>query len=86
LIKIDTEGFEEKILSSSKDLINKFKPVLSLEIPYSNKILNKFYDLGYSPYYIIDSKLIQARNLKDTKYKKRGNLVLIHNNSQNLFN
>jgi len=55
-IKIDVEGFEHKVISGGLNLIQKFKPVLFVEVGWGvnhpnwsecEKVYNKLFEIGY---------------------------------------
>jgi len=60
-IKIDVEGYELNILIGAKDTINKYKPILLIEVPSGrkdrNNILNYLNDMGYYGYFIKNNKI-----------------------------
>jgi FkbM family methyltransferase len=60
-IKIDVEGYELNVLIGAKDTINKYKPILLIEVPSGrkdrNNILNYLNNMGYSGYFIKNNKI-----------------------------
>jgi len=51
-IKCDIEGFEYIVLSEMKEIIRKHKPIVQVEVwpDNSEKLLELFAELGYTPY------------------------------------
>jgi len=88
-IKIDTDGYELNILKSGKNLINKYNPIIFIEIfKYKNtyKIhLSKLIDFIISLHYdFYDQNLIKIKSIKNyIKYKmssyRSDNFYLIKN-------
>ena len=60
-IKIDVEGYELNVLIGAKDTINKYKPILLIDIPSRrkdrNNILDYLNDMKYSEYFIKNNKI-----------------------------
>lgn len=63
LIKIDVEGYEDKVLSGAEKTIRKYKPVLLIEIEQrhiGNKpilsVFQQILELGYSGYFFLDDE------------------------------
>lgn len=64
-LKIDVEGHELQVINGAMKLINRFKPVLYIEVsdnPDDNKtssfeLFNLLSNIGYSPYYYDANKL-----------------------------
>ncbi len=81
LIKSDTEGNELNVLGGGWDVINRYKPILILEINHDNIGLKEWYRLGFSPYYVENNNLISAAISKKT----RGDLVLLHEEKKHLY-
>lgn len=74
VIKSDTEGNELNVLKGGINAINKYKPILILEIHYKNVGLKEWYHHGFLPYYVENNKLISAENLLNPQ----GDVILIH--------
>jgi len=74
VIKSDTEGNELNVLRGGYNTINRYKPVLILEIHYKNVGLKEWYHHGFLPYYFENSKLINAEDVLNPQ----GDLILIH--------
>lgn len=79
IIKSDTEGNDNKVLSSSFDLIKQFMPLILIEESHKEYWLQKFYEIGYKPFYVIDKYfLIDAyKTVGGEKNVKYDLLVLI---------
>lgn len=75
LLKIDAEGAEGIIIKDSFNIIEKYKPIISIEASPHEDFVNVLIRVGYKPYYLINSKLEDVYNLIDIKLK--GNLILI---------
>ncbi|MDH8702626.1 FkbM family methyltransferase [Dysgonomonadaceae bacterium PH5-43] len=58
-IKCDIEGFEYFVLSDMKEIINKHKPKVQVEVwgEHQKELFDLFYELGYKPYKLINGKL-----------------------------
>ncbi len=69
-IKIDVEGYELNVLAGGKKTIEKYKPVLLIEIPSCRKDRNDIFDylsnMGYCGYFISDNKI---RSLKEFDFQ-----------------
>lgn len=76
LLKIDAEGAESTIIKDSYHIIEDFKPILSLEASLDEDFVTNLIKIGYKPYYLINSKLEDAKNIMNIKLK--GNLILIY--------
>jgi FkbM family methyltransferase len=88
IIKSDTEGNDSKVLSGSIDLIKRFYPLILIEDSHKEQWLKNIYDIGYLPFYVINSLfLINADkttgNEKNIKYDL---LVLIHQSKKQVYN
>lgn len=70
LIKVDTEGAEDKVLRGAIQTITRFKPLLILETGMENVEVMKLIDIGYHAYYF-DNKLIPFGI-----GRRRGDLIL----------
>ncbi len=81
VIKSDTEGNELNVLRGGCNEINKYKPILILEINHKNIGLEEWYRLGFLPYYVENEKLISAKLSK----KPHGDLVLLHEEKKYLY-
>jgi len=59
-IKCDIEGFEYVVLSNMKDLIDKHKPTVQVEVWQENeeKLLDLFRQLNYTPYKLTNNRLV----------------------------
>jgi len=59
-IKCDIEGFEYVVLSNMKEMIDKYKPTVQVEVWQENeeKILDLFDQLNYTPYKLYNNRLI----------------------------
>lgn len=79
-IKCDVEGFEQTVLSEMKDLIDKFKPIVQVEVWRNNDpaIRQLFKDMGYKLYYLNQDKLQQV---SDDSFIPPSDYIFIH--SQN---
>ncbi|MBA4854111.1 FkbM family methyltransferase [Emticicia sp. BO119] len=77
LMKIDVETHEVEVLEGMKDYLNKFKPIILIEIidnTVGEKISEIFSKLGYNFFYIDEDKGIF--NVKDLKQRKHNNYIL----------
>ena len=82
-IKIDVEGHEKEVIEGSVNLINKFKPILLVEIeekytqiPVSDTI-NFIKNLGYLPYFCKEKELYSLEKLKNLN--DENNFIFIPN-------
>lgn len=66
-IKCDTEGAELEVLKGGYNTIQREKPIMMLEIDYRDEGLKTWYDMGYSPYYVINNSLINAEKVNKPK-------------------
>lgn len=57
-IKIDIEGDELVVLSDMRELINKHKPIMQVEMN-DLRVTDLFHPLGYSAYRIVNKKLVK---------------------------
>ena len=70
-IKIDVEGHEKEVIDGSKEIINKNKPTLLVEIEerHTNRPVNdtiKFInDLGYNSYYVHQGSFLSTNELEN---------------------
>ena len=81
VIKSDTEGNELDVLRGGYNTINKYKPILILEINHKNKGLEEWYRLGFSAYYVENNKLIDAKFCKEAL----GDIILLHEKKKYLY-
>ncbi|MDX2415668.1 MAG: FkbM family methyltransferase [Bacteroidales bacterium] len=67
-IKCDIEGYESKVIPEFRSLIEKFNPIVQIEIEKTNfgSINDFFHSLGYKAFKVSDYKLIQHN--KDGSY------------------
>lgn len=76
-IKCDIEGFEHVVLSNMEGIINKFRPIVQVEVWGENEepIKGLFEKLGYTPY-----KLYNGRLTSDEELLKNlsGDYLFIH--------
>jgi len=59
-IKCDIEGFEYIVLYDMKEIINRCKPIVQVEVLHDNEknIFELFNDLGYTPYKLLKYRLV----------------------------
>jgi FkbM family methyltransferase len=81
VIKSDTEGNELEVLRGGYYTINKYKPILILEINHENNRLEEWYRLGFSAYHVENNKLIDAKVSKEA----HGDIVLLHEEKKHLY-
>lgn len=62
LIKCDTEGAEINVIKGGLQTIEKYKPMIVLEISLKDPNLNLLYNLGYQPFHFNGEKLVSAVN------------------------
>jgi len=75
-IKVDTEGYDSIVLSSGKEIITKFKPIMRIEEDCLNGKFDSYFELGYRVFYLTNNnKLIFDKSTKE----KIGDNFLIHN-------
>lgn len=76
-IKCDIEGLEYIVLSEMKDIIDKHKPKVQVEVWSDNKenVMKLFADLEYIPYKLVDGKLTSDKKLTENK---QGDFIFIH--------
>lgn len=79
LIKSDTEGYDDKVISGGIKTITTFRPYILLEINIDNKGLVPLMDLGYCPYYVDRGFLITA----DKRNSNYQNIFLAHQDKLN---
>ena len=80
LIKIDTEGFELNVLTGSKNILEKSKPIIVLECNTANEkqdVFEKFNSFDYSVYEFND--LNKKLNSDTFESSKNTNFVACHN-------
>jgi FkbM family methyltransferase len=95
IIKLDVEGYEFNVIKGSENTINKFSPLIIIELSKYN-LENKEYNLSYfeeflnySNYKIYDLQLkiveikdiVNRLNLLDKSHKTIGNYYLVKKNS-----
>lgn len=78
-IKCDVEGFEFNVLSEMKDIINKHKPKVQVEVWGNNKetITKLFSDMNYKAYFLNKRKELE---LVDNNKNATGDYIFIHTN------
>ena len=76
-IKIDTEGAEIEVIKGGINTINKYSPILSMEIHPSSNELSLLFEMGYEVYIILEKKLVLYDQNKYNN-KKYGNSILIN--------
>ena len=70
-IKIDVEGHEREVINGSKNIIQKNKPILLVEIEerHSKKpvidTIKYISDLGYQSFFVVNNKLVKTEQLKN---------------------
>ena len=79
-IKIDVEGHEFSDLKGSEKILNKYKPVLLIEIDkqHSSKVketFNYLKKLSYEPFYFDGSDLIKIFNYEQNTRKDHKNFI-----------
>ena len=71
-IKCDIEGFEYIVLSDMKELIDRYKPIVQVEVWAENeeKILELFRQMDYTPYKLYNNQLVvqEDNNRMDGDY------------------
>jgi len=65
-IKIDIEGDEFIVLSDMKDLIQKYKPVIQVEMN-DHRIKDMLYQLGYSAFQVVHKSFVKIETEKEAK-------------------
>jgi hypothetical protein len=82
-IKCDIEGFEYIVLSDMKELIDKYKPKVQVEVWSNNeeKILDLFDQLNYTPYKLHNKQLLVQGNEGD-KNQIGGNYIFIYHKNR----
>ena len=77
LIKIDVEGYEEKVLKGAEQTILNSKPILLIEIEQRHigkksilKIFNQIRELGYSGYFFLDEKRVPLSEFSYERHQK----------------
>jgi len=68
-IKIDIEGFEDKVLPGFSAIIESNRPVIQVEVDPANKgaIAGLLSDYGYSEYYARKNRLVKVSGTSDHK-------------------
>ncbi len=76
-IKCDIEGFEYIVLNNLKEIIERFKPKVQVEVWGKNQqnILDLFAGMGYNTYHVADGKLKLLTNFNE---KVSTDCVFIH--------
>ena len=65
-IKIDVEGFEYEVIEGSKNIISKYKPLISTEIVWDiDRLLQKAFDLDYDIWSTLGFKIKDASDIKE---------------------
>jgi len=80
LIKIDVEGFEQKVLIGAKEMISQHRPYLYLENDRQEKseaLIRQIYDLGYRAYWHMPP-LYSPNNYAQNKRNVFGNIVSVN--------
>jgi FkbM family methyltransferase len=79
-IKCDIEGFENIVLSDMESIINKYKPVVQVEVWNSNEkeITDLFNRLGYIPHRLFNGRLVSD---EETLKKLSGDYLFVHKES-----
>jgi FkbM family methyltransferase len=78
LIKIDTEGAEDRVVKGGLNTIDKFLPILYLETPLHQQWLSSLYERGYRPFYNDGISLYAPRDAEH-----QTNVLLIHQSKSN---
>jgi FkbM family methyltransferase len=73
LIKVDTEGAEERVVQGGMRTINELLPILYLETPFDEPWLSSLYDNGYRPFYN-DGVKLYTPSAED----RQVNVLLVH--------
>lgn len=77
-IKCDIEGYEDVVLPEMKPILERFKPIIQLEIGLTEEsiVYHLLKELGYQTYYLSDNKLVKGINaIPDS-----GDYLFIHAN------
>ena len=78
LVKIDTEGAEDRVVKGGVKTIGQFLPALYLETPLHRPWLFSLYDIGYRPFYNDGKRLYAPR-----EGEQQTNVLLIHQSKVN---
>ena len=73
-IKIDVEGHELEVIKGAKETINKYNPILLVEIEKrhskeSEETINFINNLGYECFFTSEKNLIPINKLKDKSFE-----------------
>lgn len=76
-VKCDIEGLEYTVLSEMKDILDKHKPIVQVEVWSDTKeqVMTLFENLGYTPHKLINGRLTSDKNLIE---KKPGDFIFIY--------
>jgi FkbM family methyltransferase len=78
IIKSDTEGNDKKVLTGSIDLIKKHFPLILVEDSHREEWLKSLYEIGYSPYYVVDKLyLIHANSTTGNEKNVKFDLLVL---------
>ncbi len=80
LLKIDVEGFEQKVLEGAKEIIGRFRPAIYVEndrIEQSESLINKIRSLGYIAYWH-STRLFNPENFGGVKENLFGKTVSLN--------
>ena len=82
-IKCDVEGYEWVIFKELVPIIEKFLPIIQIEIDHENleKLKNFFRNLGYVQYGIANFKFVK----ENEKQKEAGDFLFIHESKETEF-
>jgi len=84
-IKCDIEGYEDKVIPEFAEIINRFKPILQIEICSEKNrriIIDMLQKIGYKVFYLFDNLLIE---LEDINHNLHNNCDLYFIHKQNIF-
>lgn len=84
LIKIDTEGFETKVLHGARKLLQSYKPIIIFEANNSNERKEIFNEITHNNYYICRLRPLQSRVYNKLSLElfinlKENNFIALHN-------
>jgi FkbM family methyltransferase len=83
IIKSDTEGNDSRVILGSINLIKKYRPLILIEDSHEEEWLKDIYELGYSPFYVINNDyLIDANKARKDDSKIKFDLLVLINNSK----
>ena len=86
LIKIDVEGYEPFVLQGGEKIINRYKPILYIEITprwFSERgcdtarLLRKIENLGYTIFYDDDGELVDLSSISPSRLPWQYNILCI---------